>query len=130
MHEPHLSAAKPTTLRRRLILGAALVVVAGAIAWVVLHPKPQTAGAPPGGKPGGRGAFQAGPMPVVAASVTKANLDVTLNALGTVTPLATVTVKTQIAGTLMEIGFQEGQMVKKGDFLAQIDPRPDRKSVV
>ncbi|HMA49023.1 MAG TPA: MdtA/MuxA family multidrug efflux RND transporter periplasmic adaptor subunit [Magnetospirillaceae bacterium] len=127
MHEPHLSAAKPTTLRRRLIWGAALVVVAGAIAWVVLHPKPQTAGAPgapPGGKPGGRGAFQAGPMPVVAASVTKANLDVTLNALGTVTPLATVTVKTQIAGTLMEIGFQEGQMVKKGDFLAQIDPRP------
>jgi multidrug efflux system membrane fusion protein len=61
---------------------------------------------------------------VVAATVTKSNLDVTLNALGTVTPLATVTVKTQIAGTLQEIAFQEGQMVKKGDFLAQIDPRP------
>jgi len=124
MHEPHLSAAKPTTLRRRLIWGAALVVVAGAIAWVVLHPKPQN-GPPgaPGGK-GGRAAFQAGPMPVVAATVGKSNLDVTLNALGTVSPLATVTVKTQIAGTLQEIAFQEGQMVKKGDFLAQIDPRP------
>jgi multidrug efflux system membrane fusion protein len=127
MHEPHLSAAKPTTLRRRLIWGAALVVVAGAIAWAVLHNKQPAGGAPgapPGGKPGGRGAFQSGPMPVVAASVIKTNLDVTLNALGTVTPLATVTVKTQIAGTLQEIAFQEGQMVKKGDFLAQIDPRP------
>jgi len=125
MHEPHLSAAKPTTLRRRLIWGAALVVVAGAIAWVVLHPKPQNGppGAPPGAG-GGRRAFQAGPMPVVAASVAKGNLDVTLNALGTVTPLATVTVKTQIDGQLVEIAFQEGQMVKKGDFLAQIDPRP------
>jgi multidrug efflux system membrane fusion protein len=123
MHEPHLSAAKPTTLRRRLIWGAALVVVAGAIAWVVLHPKPQNGppGAPPGG---GRRAFPTGPMPVVAATVAKGNLDVTLNALGTVTPLATVTVKTQIDGQLVEIGFQEGQMVKKGDFLAQIDPRP------
>jgi membrane fusion protein, multidrug efflux system len=46
------------------------------------------------------------------------------NALGTVTPLATVTVQTQINGQLTEVGFVEGQMVNKGDFLAQIDPRP------
>lgn len=125
INDPHLIAAKPTTLRRRLIWGAALVVVAGAIAWVVLHPKPHTGGpAQPGGGRGGRAAFQTGPMPVVAATASKANLDVTLNALGTVSPLATVTVKTQIAGQLVELGFQEGQMVKKGDFLAQIDPRP------
>jgi multidrug efflux system membrane fusion protein len=47
-----------------------------------------------------------------------------LTALGTVTPLATVTVKTQIAGQLVQVAFQEGQMVRAGDFLAQIDPRP------
>jgi multidrug efflux system membrane fusion protein len=47
-----------------------------------------------------------------------------LSQLGTVTPLATVTVKTQISGYLTEVAFREGQMVKKGDFLAQIDPRP------
>ena len=51
-------------------------------------------------------------------------MPITIDALGSVTPLATITVKTQIAGKLMEVGFQEGQMVKKGDFIAQIDPRP------
>ena len=51
-------------------------------------------------------------------------MPITIDALGVVTPLATVTVKTQIAGKLMTVGFQEGQLVKAGDFLAQIDPRP------
>ena len=131
MHEPRLSPAKPTSMRRRLIWGAALVVVAGAIAWVVFHPRPQN-GAPGAGGPGGGrrgGNFQAGPVPVVAATVGKGSLDVKLNALGTVSPLATVTVKTQIAGTLQELGFQEGQLIKKGDFLAQIDPRPYQQAL-
>ena len=47
-----------------------------------------------------------------------------LTGLGAVTPLATVTVVTQINGQLQQIAFTEGQMVHKGDFLAQIDPRP------
>jgi multidrug efflux system membrane fusion protein len=65
-----------------------------------------------------------GAMPVVAATVQKADVPVTLTGLGTVTPLAVVTIRPQIAGYLVELGFKEGQMVKKGDFLAQIDPRP------
>src|SRR5580704_1819926 len=65
-----------------------------------------------------------GPQPVGTATVHAGNMPVIDNALGTVTPLATVTVMTQINGQLTEVGFQEGQMVNKGDFLAQIDPRP------
>jgi multidrug efflux system membrane fusion protein len=51
-------------------------------------------------------------------------MPIMIDALGVVTPLATITVRTQIAGKLMQVGFQEGQIVKAGDFLAQIDPRP------
>jgi multidrug efflux system membrane fusion protein len=65
-----------------------------------------------------------GPMPVGTARVETADVPVVLNALGTVTPLATVTIRPQISGQLIEVAFKEGQIVKKGDFLAQIDPRP------
>src|SRR5258708_33200411 len=49
---------------------------------------------------------------------------VTINGLGTVTQLGMVTVRTQISGQLIQIGFKEGQDVTKGDFLAEIDRRP------
>ena len=58
------------------------------------------------------------------APVTLGDMPLTIDALGTVTPFETVTIRTQIAGNLQEVGFTEGQIVKKGDFLAQIDPRP------
>lgn len=64
------------------------------------------------------------PQPVGVATVQKRNLHVVIDALGTVTPLSTVTVVSQISGYLQKVGFKEGQEVKKGDFLAQIDPRP------
>ncbi len=62
--------------------------------------------------------------PPPASTAALGDVRVILNELGTVTPLATVTVQTQINGQLTEVGFTEGQLVKKGDFLAQIDPRP------
>jgi len=57
-------------------------------------------------------------------AVTKGDVSVSLEALGTVTALYTVVVKTQISGKLTEVGFEEGQSVKKDDFLVQIDQRP------
>jgi multidrug efflux system membrane fusion protein len=63
-------------------------------------------------------------QPVGEATVGTGDIRIIVDGLGTVTPLATVTVKTQINGQLTEVGFTEGQLVKKGDFLAQIDPRP------
>jgi multidrug efflux system membrane fusion protein len=67
---------------------------------------------------------QAAAQSVGVATIGQGDIRVVVNALGTVTPIATVTVQTQISGQLMEVGFIEGQLVKKGDFLAQIDPRP------
>jgi multidrug efflux system membrane fusion protein len=72
------------------------------------------------------GNAQAAPQPVGAATIGQGDIRVIVNALGTVTPIATVTVQTQINGQLQEVAFTEGQMVKKGDFLAQIDPRPSQ----
>jgi multidrug efflux system membrane fusion protein len=62
--------------------------------------------------------------PVAVAQVAKGDMPIVFTGLGTVTPLATVTVKTQINGQLTQIAFEEGQLVHKGDFLAEIDPRP------
>ncbi len=62
--------------------------------------------------------------PVQAVLATFGDIDTVLSAIGTVTPLATVTIKTQINGQLQDVGFTEGQKVHRGDFLAQIDPRP------
>jgi multidrug efflux system membrane fusion protein len=71
---------------------------------------------------GGRGA--GGPITVGIAKVSTGDVPITVNALGTVTPLATVTVHPQINGPLVKIAFTEGQIVKAGDLLALIDPRP------
>jgi membrane fusion protein, multidrug efflux system len=60
---------------------------------------------------------------VSAAKATLGDMPVVLNELGTVTPVATVTVLPQLSGYLTEVGYKEGQDVKKGQFLAQIDPR-------
>ena len=65
----------------------------------------------------------ASPQVVTIAPATLGPMPVILNALGTVTPVATVTVLPQISGYLTEVGYQEGQDVVKGQFLAQIDPR-------
>ena len=103
-------------LRVPLRYGILLLVVAALVLWLVFRSGPQ---APTTGR------FQSGgPTPVGAAAVEKGDMPVTLSGLGTVTPLAMVTIRTQINGQLIEVAFKEGQMVNKGDFLAQIDPRP------
>ncbi len=63
-------------------------------------------------------------VPVVAAPVKKGEFSMYLSGLGTVTPINTVTVKTRVDGELTKVLFKEGQLVSKGELLAEIDPRP------
>jgi multidrug efflux system membrane fusion protein len=64
------------------------------------------------------------PVPVVAAPVRTGDMPVNLSGLGTVVPTDSVTVRTRVDGQIMSIHFKEGQMVRKGDLLVQVDPRP------
>ena len=112
------------------------LVIIGLIAWVVIPhgPKGGQAG-PPGGFQGGRpGGFPGGGRfggvaSVNVAKATATDVPIFLNALGTVTPTATVQVRAQVSGQLTRIAFTEGQTVRAGQVLAQIDPRPFQQSV-
>ncbi|WP_322027199.1 MdtA/MuxA family multidrug efflux RND transporter periplasmic adaptor subunit [Burkholderia sp. BCC1977] len=128
--------------RRRLVIGTLAVVVIGGLLW--WHPwnRTQADASAAGSAASGASAGSAGhrgrggpaamanvPQPVSVATATQGEMPIVLSALGTVTPLASVTVKTQLSGYLQSVAFQEGQIVKKGDLLAQIDPRPYQVSL-
>jgi len=105
--------------RRRWPWLLALLLVAGAVAFFMLR-RPDQA------REAAEAARANRPVPVGIASAEVADMPVTIEAIGTVTPLATVTVRTRIDGHLTQVGFREGQDVRKGDFLAEVDPRPYR----
>jgi multidrug efflux system membrane fusion protein len=116
--------------RRGSIIGTviALLLLAGlaGLAWYLTQPAGPASGAKrgTGGAPGGAaGGRRVSASTVGVATAEKASIPVYLDALGTVTPLATVRVRPQVSGVLEKILFNEGQMVKKGDLLATIDPR-------
>ena len=102
--------------KRQLLRIAVVLAVIVVLAWLVT---PKDTKPPPGGR-GGMG----GPMPVVAAPARTGDMPIVLNGLGAVTPIATVTVQSQISGQIVAIPFKEGDLVKPGDALIQIDPRP------
>lgn len=119
--------AKKLWIRPSTLIVVALVVAIGAIWWVNhrgADAQLQEMARTRRGMGGMRGGGMNGPLPVVAVPAVKGAIRVTLDGLGTVTPLASVTLRTQISGQLMSVAFQEGQIVHQGDLLAVIDPRP------
>ena len=100
--------------RMRWIVVLVLLALAGVAWWNWQGAAPQPS----------RTGRNAAPMSIVPEVVGKGDISINLNALGTVTSLATVTIRTQISGYMIKIDFTEGQEVKKGDLLAEIDARP------
>jgi membrane fusion protein, multidrug efflux system len=96
-----------------------LLLVGGVVWWHGRETAPE-----PAQPTGGRNRAGGAPMSVVAETVGKGDIGINLNALGTVTSLATVTIRSQISGYLVNVAFKEGDEVKKGDLLAEIDSRP------
>jgi multidrug efflux system membrane fusion protein len=123
--------------RRTLILGGLIAILALAgvawLAWTLLHGSKDGEGGGAGGPGGGfgGGGGRRGPASTVAVATASAtDLPIVIEALGTVKPAATVTVRPQVGGTITQVMFREGQNVQRGQALVQIDPRPYQMSLL
>lgn len=107
-------------MKKKILWIVVLLLVGIAAYWFYTKPADQA------GNTGGarHGSGDGKPLPVQAAVVKSGDIDVTINALGTVTARTTATVKARVDGQLIRVPFREGQLVKEGDVLAEIDPRP------
>ena len=115
--------------RLATLIGIAVVIVVAiliGLGLTLLNGARNKAG-PGGAAGGGGGGFGGGrrqPITVGTAKAVTGQIPITLDALGTVTPPVTASITSRISGNLMSVNFKEGQMVKKGQVLVQIDPRP------
>lgn len=129
MPESRTDSPEVRPRRRRILWLVLIVVVVAAVAWVALRPGASTEGRRARGGAGGPGGMSAAQMlanvatPVKVATAISQDLPIYLRSLGTVTAYNTVTVRSRVSGELVDVPFVEGQRVKAGDLLAQVDPR-------
>jgi multidrug efflux system membrane fusion protein len=107
--------------RRNTWMWVAGLAILGLIAYWLLA---RSGDAPSNAAVSGPGKGAAPPVPVVATAARRGDMPVYISALGTVTAYNTVTVKSRVDGQIVRVAFEEGQMVKEGDLLVEIDPRP------
>jgi len=124
--ETQVSSSGPWAfLRRNRLLIVILIVLVVGGGWFLHRTKQQNAA---NTRPNFAAAF-GNAVAVSVATVQSGDIVVRIPGLGTVTPLTTVTVKAQVSGILQKVNFKEGQMVRKGELLAVIDPRPFEASL-
>lgn len=110
--------------KRLVLIFAGLIGISAlGAAWYLFQGETAPAAA---GKHGGPGGPWAGPVPVQTVKAQKGELQLRLRAIGTVTPLAAVTLKSRVDGELLRRSFKDGQFVRKGELLMEIDPAPYR----
>ena len=128
----HTTAPAPRPRRRWVGSTIAILLVAALAggAWYLVQSSKKPAGGMGGPGMGGPGGMRAMTVTVGSATAKRENLPVTLTAMGTVVPTNTVTLTTQVSGILRDVLFTEGQLVKKGQKLAQIDPRPFEQALM
>jgi multidrug efflux system membrane fusion protein len=125
---PSTTTFSPGASKSRWWAWLVLLVIVAGVVWYYRGRNSEADAAAAGGKgPGGAagiGAAGGFVVPVVVATATKGDLPVFLNGLGNVTAFNTVTVRSRVDGQIVKINFTEGQNVKEGDSLVEIDPRP------
>ena len=122
-----MATPTPRKVFRLAFVVLLLAAAGGAYYHYFAGPRAQTEAAKPAPQAGRKGAKGGDPSratPVVAAVARSTELNIYLNGLGTVTPIRTVTVRSRVEGELLRVAFKEGQLVKQGELLAEIDPRP------
>jgi multidrug efflux system membrane fusion protein len=119
-HQLPESTTPPKKKRRHRWIWAVVLIAFGLLFyWVITqHQKSQQAA-----MGGGRRGMMTGPVPVVSATSKTGSLGIYLDAIGTVTPVYMDSITAQVTGVITEVHYREGQMVKKGDPLVDIDPR-------
>jgi membrane fusion protein, multidrug efflux system len=105
--------------KHRTWVWIAVLLVFGLVFWWVLRQHSETSTAPTG-----RGGAAGGTVTLTTATVTKGDIGVYLTAIGTVTPVYTASIVSQVTGQVVTVRFREGQLVTKGTPLVEIDPRP------
>jgi multidrug efflux system membrane fusion protein len=109
----------PRKSRHRGWIWLIVLLIFGGVFWWVLH-SDNSANAPAGGRRAGAG----GQATATTVNVSKGDLGIYLSAIGTVTPLNTTSIVSQVTGEVIAVNYREGQLVRKGDSLVEINPRP------
>ena len=135
-HSSTYDPAKPKKKGRQWLWVILLLVFAGVLYYILKHPSapPQDAAGGAGagrgaGGGGGRHGGFAGPVTLTTVAAQKGDIGVYLDAIGTVTPVYTATIFNQVTGVLTQVNYREGQTVRKGDSLVEIDPRQFQANV-